>query len=254
MPTHDTPFPAIVKGLKAGNRPGRNPVFQVIFAFHDSAVPILDFAGIRGAITERHNKTAKTDMNLICIPRVEQHITMGAAAPGDEDLTLIWEYNSEIFERDTIEQMISHYVMLLRQIVRDPRQRVRDLTMVTDVEIRKLLELSAGERAAYYREKTLPELFEEQVRRHPDRAAVVHNGQVLSYSHLSVARQQAGPPTATGVSRGARCTSQTRNACGFMCRARDRHGRWYARHPQGRGGLCAGVARVPRKAPAVHVG
>jgi amino acid adenylation domain-containing protein/thioester reductase-like protein len=187
---HDTPFPAIVKGLMAGNRPGRNPVFQVIFAFHDSAVPILDLEGIRGTIMERHNKTAKTDMNIICIPRMEQHITMGTAVPRDEDLTLIWEYNSEIFERDTIERMISHYVMLLRQIVRDPRQRVRDLTMVSDVEISRLLELSAGERVAYHREKTLPELFEEQARRHPDRAAVVHNGQVLSYSQLSVRADQ----------------------------------------------------------------
>ncbi|MCX5880283.1 MAG: condensation domain-containing protein, partial [Deltaproteobacteria bacterium] len=178
---HDTPFPAIVKGLMAGNRPGRNPVFQVIFAFHDSAVPIMDFEGIHGAIVERHNKTAKTDMNVICIPRMEQHITMGTAAPRDEDITLIWEYNREIFERDTIEQMISHYVMLLRQIVRYPRERVRDLTMVTDVENRRLIELSTGERVAYRREKTLSELFEERVGRHPDRKAVVHNGHVLSY-------------------------------------------------------------------------
>ena len=85
---HDTPFPAIVRGLKAGNRPGRNPVFQVIFAFHDSAVPVMEFGGMRGTITERHNKTAKTDMNLICIPRAEQHVAMGTSAPLDEDLTL----------------------------------------------------------------------------------------------------------------------------------------------------------------------
>ncbi len=182
---YDTPFPAIVERLKAGNRPGRNPLFQVLFAFHDSAVPVLDFAGIRGTIVERHNKTAKADMNLICIPRAEQHITMGASAPLDEDLTLIWEYNSDLFERDTIEQMLSHYVTLLGQIALDPGQRVGDLVMIGDAEKRRLLEFSVGERLPYPREKTLHELFEEQVRRHAGKTAVTHNGQGLSYLELN---------------------------------------------------------------------
>ncbi len=182
---HDTPFPEIVKRLRAGNKPGHNPVFQVIFAFHDSAVPILDFAGIAGTITERHNKTAKTDMNVICIPRAEQHAALEKSAPIGEDLTIMWEYSSDIFERDTIEQMIRHYVTLLRQIVLDPLQPVRDLKMVSDFETAKLLELAAGERVDYPREKTLQELFEDQVRRHPHRTAVVHNGRVLSYSELN---------------------------------------------------------------------
>ncbi|MGA2223061.1 MAG: amino acid adenylation domain-containing protein [Syntrophobacteraceae bacterium] len=182
---HDTPFPSIVEGLKAGNKLGRNPIFQVIFGFHDSAVPVLDFAGTRGTIVERHNLTAKVDMNLICIPRAEQHITMGASAPLDEDLTLIWEYNSDLFERETIEQMISHYVTLLRQIVLDPLKRVEDLVMISDAEKRKLLEFSVGERAQYPGEKTIQELFEEQVRRHPDKTAVIHNGQALSYLELN---------------------------------------------------------------------
>ncbi len=182
---YDTPFPAIVERLKAGNKPGRNPLFQVIFAFHDSAVPLMDFAGIKGALLERHNKTAKTDMNLICIPRAEQHVAMGAAAPSDEDLTLIWEYNSDLFDKKTIEQMISHYTTLLRAAVDKPQKRIGDLTMIADAEKGNLLEFAIGERGQYEVEKTIPELFEEQVRRHPDKTAVVHNRRSLTYAELN---------------------------------------------------------------------
>ena len=156
---YDTPFPAIVRGLKAANRPGRNPVFQVLFAFHDSAVPVLDFAGIRGTITELHNQTAKIDMNVICIPRAEQHVAMGTSAPGDEDITLMWEYNRDLFERDTIEQMISHYVTLLRQIVLDPGQHVADLAMISAAEKHKLLEFSVGDSRAVPRGEDSPRTF-----------------------------------------------------------------------------------------------
>jgi amino acid adenylation domain-containing protein/thioester reductase-like protein len=182
---YDTPFPAIVERLKAGNKPGRNPLFQVIFAFHDSAVPLMDFAGIKGTLLERHNKTAKTDMNLICIPRAEQHVAMGTAAPSDEDLTLIWEYNSDLFDKGTIEQMISHYTTLLRAVVHEPQKRIGDLTMIADAEQGKLLEFAVGERGQYATEKTIPALFEEQVRRHPDKTAVVHNRRSLTYAELN---------------------------------------------------------------------
>ena len=182
---HDTPFPAIVERLKAGHKSDRNPLFQVIFAFHDSAVPVLEFAGVRGTILERHNQTAKTDMNLICIPRAEQHVAMGAAAPPDEDLTLIWEYNTDLFERVTIERMISHYVALLREIVRAPGQRVSDLAMIGEAETAQMLAFCVGARVPYPVEKTLSRLFEEQARRHPDKTAVVHHGQGLCYAGLN---------------------------------------------------------------------
>jgi amino acid adenylation domain-containing protein/thioester reductase-like protein len=190
---YDTPFTAIVKALKASNRPSCNPVFQVIFAFHDSAIPIMEFGGLRGTIMERHNKTAKTDMNVICIPRAEQHIAIGTSTPRDEDLTIMWEFNSDLFERDTIEQIISHYITLLRQIVRDPNRHVNDLEMISNVEKTKLLEFSVGKRTLYNRGKTLHELFEERVRRHPNKTAVFHDGQALSYAELNArANQLAG--------------------------------------------------------------
>ena len=182
---HDTPFPAIVKGLRAETSPAA--ILSSRSSSPSTTVPsrFWTLRGIRGTITERHNKTAKADMTVICIPRAEQHATLGTLAPLDEDFTLIWEYNSDIFERDTIEQMIQHYVTLLRRIVLDPRLRVRDLKMVSDVETRNLLELSAGERVQYPREKTIHGFFEEQVRRHPDTTAVIHDGKALSYLELN---------------------------------------------------------------------
>jgi len=213
---HDTPFPAIVERLKAGHKSDRNPLFQVIFAFHDSAVPVLDFAGVRSTILERHNQTAKTDMNLICIPRAEQHVAMGAAAPPVEDLTLIWEYNTDLFERGTIERMTSHYVALLREIVRDPGRRVSDLAMIDDVEAAELLAFGVGVRVPYPVEKTLPRLFEEQAHRHPDKTAVIHRGQGLSYAELNA--------RANRLARQLRQTDQARlgrhleaGACVGLC-------------------------------------
>ena len=125
---YDTPFANLVERLKTVKAPGRNPVFQVLFAFHDSAVPLLDFAGLKGHLFERHNRTAKMDMNVICIPRAEQHVALGEAKPDEEELTVMWEYNSDLFDAKTIQRFVAEYVTLLKKypvIPRSEGQRTR---------------------------------------------------------------------------------------------------------------------------------
>ena len=85
----DTPFGKLVETLQPKRDPSRNPIFQVLFSFHDAAVPDLSFDGLTGTIVERHNGSAKFDLNVICIPRVEQRVGDGPVserARADDDV------------------------------------------------------------------------------------------------------------------------------------------------------------------------
>jgi surfactin family lipopeptide synthetase A len=100
----------------AGVRPdqARNPLFQAMFSFHDAAVPDLDFAGLRGTVTEQHNGSARTDLTVVVIPRAEQR---AGRAPRDvpEPTTIIWGYATALFDRSTAEEMCASYVDLLER-------------------------------------------------------------------------------------------------------------------------------------------
>lgn len=181
---YDTPFMHLVKKLKTGNVPGRNPLFQVIFAFHDSAVPILDFAGLQGKLLEKHNATAKTDMNLVCIPRAEQHLAGQGSNPGEEDLTLLWEYNSDLFERQSVQRMLEHYLGLLGKLVSNPETRAREVDLLSARDKQTLLYEFNDNALPYDRQRTIPELFAAQVAAYPDKLALLHNGHGLSYREL----------------------------------------------------------------------
>ena len=171
--------------LKTVKAPGRNPVFQVLFAFHDSAVPLLDFAGLKGHLLERHNQTAKMDMNVICIPRAEQHVTLGETNLAEEELTVMWEYNSDLFERETIQRFVEEYVTLLKNILSSTDQRISELDLVPAGEKQTLARASHGRRVEYLREQTLVELFEERVRCRADEIAIVHNDKTLTFAALN---------------------------------------------------------------------
>ncbi len=182
---YDLPFMPIVKRLKAGNVPGRNPLFQVIFAFHDSAVPLLDFADLKGRLVEKHNATAKTDMNVICIPRAEQHLGGQMEHPEEEDMTVMWEYNSDLFDRETIQGMLDHYLVLLAALIASPETRVRDQEMISAMEKEMLLQTFNDNAVPYDRERTMMELFADQVGLKPDKTALLHNGKSITYSELN---------------------------------------------------------------------
>jgi len=182
---YDIPFMHIVERMKAGVTPGRNPLFQVLFAFHDSDIPLLDFAGLHGELLERHNATAKVDMNVICIPRAEQHLAVESAHLETEDLTIVWEYNSDIFKRETIEGMFEHYLSLLEEIIKSPEKNVEDVNILLPKEKEHILFGFNDNTVDYDKSLTMIDMFEEQVKLHPDKVAVIHNGNKITYQMLN---------------------------------------------------------------------
>lgn len=133
----DTPVDAVIDAIDPARDPSRTPLFQVMFSFHDSAVPDIDFGGLTGRVTERSNRTAKSDLNVIVIPRAEQRLGR-APSPEDDDISIIWEHSSDLFDESTMTRMISHYLTLLADAVARPDTRVGALRLLEEAEAGQL--------------------------------------------------------------------------------------------------------------------
>ncbi len=118
----DIPFDRVVRALEIARDDSRNPIFQVMFSFHDSPLHEPTLPGISFKCVEAiSNQSAKFDLNVIVIPRSEQSF---AGRARENVITLVWEYSSDLFEPDTIERMVGHYQRMLEGIVADPSQRI----------------------------------------------------------------------------------------------------------------------------------
>jgi amino acid adenylation domain-containing protein len=139
----DLPFEKLVQELQPDRDLSRLPIFQMLFSFHDAPVPDLDFAGLTGELFERHNGSAKTDLNVVAKPLAEQRV--GRRLSGSEALTMVWEYSSDLFDRSTIERMWGHFTTLLAGAVGDlaaPACRLSDLPLLTAAERAQLAALN----------------------------------------------------------------------------------------------------------------
>ncbi len=178
----DTPVDAVIDALGPPRDPSRTPLFQVMFSFHDSAVPDLELGGLTGAVTERSNRTAKCDLNVIVIPRGAQRLGR-APRPEDDDLAMIWEYSTELFDEATMSRMAGHYLNLLTDALARPAARIGELSLLSDAEADLLESWSRGPAVADTRPVT--ERVAEQVRRTPDAIAVSDPEVSLTYGELA---------------------------------------------------------------------
>jgi amino acid adenylation domain-containing protein len=177
----DTPVDAVIDAIDPSRDPSRTPLFQVMFSFHDSAVPDIDFGGLTGRVTERSNRSAKSDLNVIVIPRAEQRLGR-AASPEDDDLAMIWEHSTDLFDESTMSRMVTHYLTLLADAMARPQAGVGALRLLPDEEADQLERWANGPATADAQPVT--ELIARQARTRPDAVAVSWPDGQLTYGDL----------------------------------------------------------------------
>jgi amino acid adenylation domain-containing protein len=179
----DIPFDQVVRALNLKRDDSRNPIFQIMFSFHDAPLmePTLPEVHFK-CVEVISNQSAKFDLNVIVIPRHEHD---PADRAGENSITMIWEYSSDLFEPDTIERMAGHYFKLLEEILADSSKRISDYAMVKAQETQELLQSFNHTRRDYAQSNWVHELFEAQVEKSPDSIAVVFEDERLTYRELN---------------------------------------------------------------------
>ncbi|HSR69774.1 MAG TPA: amino acid adenylation domain-containing protein, partial [Acidobacteriota bacterium] len=179
----DLPFDKVVEGLRPKPNLSYNPLFQVMFSFHDAPMPDLNLPRLKGRFEYPHNDTAKFDLNVIVTPRAEQRV---GRKPQDEDQSVLleWEYNTALFEEGTVAGWIAHYRQLLESACRDPRQRLSQLPSCRAEERVQVVHLWNQTERPSLRQLCVHQLFEAQADRRAEAEAVLFGGQGLTYRAL----------------------------------------------------------------------
>jgi amino acid adenylation domain-containing protein len=190
----DVPFEKLVEELQPERDMSRTPLFQVMFSLQNAPMPPLKLSQVTMTLLQDESTTSQFDLTLDVTER----------ASGMECLV---EYSTEIFEASTVQRILTHYTNLLESIVANPRQRVRELPLLTADERRQVL-VEWNDTARDYEQRCAQRLFEAQVERTPDVLAVVFDGERLTYDELNSRANQlahylkelgVGPESRVGI-------------------------------------------------------
>ena len=173
----DLPFEKLVEELNPERSLSHSPLFQVLFVLQNAPSTALELQGLSVTPVTIHSEIAKFDLTL-------------AMYDGANSLRGSLQYRTDLFDDATVALMSGHYRTLLEAIVVNPDQRISDLPMLTVAEKHQVLVEWNDTEKDYPRERCLHELFEEQVERSPDAAAVIFEDQQLTYRELNARANQ----------------------------------------------------------------
>ncbi|MCK4261229.1 MAG: amino acid adenylation domain-containing protein, partial [Halanaerobiales bacterium] len=109
---------------------------------------------------------------------------------GEDEINLNFEYCTDLFKMETMERLSTHYVNILRKITDNPEVKLTEIEILIDMERKQLLDEFNDTNLGYEKEKTLHELFIEQVDRTPAKVALVFNDEKLIYGELNTKTNQ----------------------------------------------------------------
>ncbi|WP_405775440.1 non-ribosomal peptide synthase/polyketide synthase [Streptomyces sp. NBC_00859] len=173
----DVPFERLVEVLNPVRSMGRHPLFQVALAFQNAPVSDLVMSGLDVEVVPVGTQVAKFDLSFNLAEVFSEEGEPAGITGGIE-------FATDLFDRSTIERMAGWLARFLEQVLANPEQPVSRARVLDDAELGRVL-TDWNDTAAVVPDRTLPELFEEQVARTPDATAVVFEGAELSYRSLN---------------------------------------------------------------------
>ncbi|WP_329263150.1 amino acid adenylation domain-containing protein [Streptomyces sp. NBC_01478] len=176
----DMPFERLVELLNPDRSTAYHPFFQVMLAWQEP-LGALQLPGLDVEAEALETGTAKFDLFFNMVPNAS------GGAGGH------LEYATDLFDRDTAEDLAHRFVRVLGRLVADPGRGIGGID-VLDVAERHRLLTEFNDNATAVSDATVPELFESQAARTPDAPAVVCEDRTLTYRQLdkranSVARE-----------------------------------------------------------------
>ncbi len=168
----EVPFEKLVEVLKVERDMSRNPLFQVLFSLQNMPLPQVKFGETSISPIDIDSKIARFDLAL--------DIREVAG-----EMVADFEYNTDLFNEDTIARMAGHYNKLLQEITADSEKSVQSYDFLTQHEKEAFMKsweetaLDLGGTSCWV------ELFEEMAEKFPSSVAVAATDGSITYEELN---------------------------------------------------------------------
>ncbi|MBL3626078.1 MULTISPECIES: non-ribosomal peptide synthetase [Bacillus] len=170
----DYPFEELVERLGVQRDMSRNPLFDVMFVLQNMERESLVLNKLHLAqAADTSHKTAKFDATLY------------ASEGSDGSISFDFEFNTDIYQKQTIEKWLSYFTRILTKVIENQAIPLGDIHVLDDAETNRVIYQFNQTKSDYPRHETISRLFERQAKETPDARAVVYDGQILTYRELN---------------------------------------------------------------------
>ncbi|TWK28223.1 hypothetical protein CHCC20372_0858 [Bacillus paralicheniformis] len=170
----DYPFEELVDRLDVVRDMSRNPLFDVMFALQNMERESLTLHNLHlTTIAHDAHKVSKFDMTLY------------AAEEDQETIRFDVEFNTDIYQKQTIKKWLSYYIHILHHVIEHQNIHLGDIHVLDEHETSSFIHTFNQTKQDYPKHETISRLFEYQAAKTPHAPAVIYDRQTLTYRELN---------------------------------------------------------------------
>jgi amino acid adenylation domain-containing protein/non-ribosomal peptide synthase protein (TIGR01720 family) len=168
----DIPFEEILTRLRVARDPSRAPLVECSYAFaNDFGVSAPAGLPLKVQRLRGYYRSAWLEIDL-------------AVNDNDHTGAVFIDYIPDIFRASTIERMMAHFLRMIEEVSAHPLLPISELDFLTDEERNQIL-LWNQTALPFPQGHRIDELFEEVAAASPQKTALIHGSQSLSYAELN---------------------------------------------------------------------
>ncbi|MGH9367919.1 MAG: non-ribosomal peptide synthetase, partial [Thermoanaerobaculia bacterium] len=167
----DLPFEKLVEALHPARDLAHSPLFQVMFAFENYPVSLPEMPGLALENVEIDTLVSNFDLTL-------------DVALQENGLWASFEYNTDLFDRQTVRRWLESFEVLLEALAAEPNRRLWELPLLTAAERERLLVTWNATAAPFPADRCLHELFEARAAQDSNAPAAEDERGVVTYAGL----------------------------------------------------------------------
>lgn len=166
-------FGTMLRDLAPQRDPSRPPIFSVMFNIDPEVrTDELGFAGL--------------EVKLNIEPRTFENMEwfLNGVIREDGSIEFQCQFNSDLFDKETIANHLESYEAFLHSFVRDPNQKASNLSLLSVKQQQKMIVEWNASQMAYPSESGVHHEISKQAKRTPNQIAVEFGGSAMTYAEL----------------------------------------------------------------------
>ncbi|MCP5049022.1 MAG: amino acid adenylation domain-containing protein, partial [bacterium] len=172
-------FEDLVEQAASNLDAGRNPLFDVMYTLNTFNTD-NDNKDKIGTAQKRHSRDENQPLM-----RISKFDLTWIALESEDNLSFIIEYSTKLFKPETIWRFARYFEKISSVVANDSGIKLRQIEIITEEEKNQVLHTLNNTRTPYPRDKSIQQLFEEQVEMRPGKPAVVFGDAQLTYRELN---------------------------------------------------------------------
>lgn len=171
------PYEELIEELNIVRNTSHNPLFDVVFDYQNFEQESLSIAGLDVEPYQGEQTISKFDLTL-------------RAREKSEEIHFDFEYATSLYTEATVQRFAHYFKNILSQLSENSGMKLFEIALIDNEEKVALMAALDNANVSYPEEKTLVNLFTEQVDRTPENVAISFQGEELTYRELNARANQ----------------------------------------------------------------